>query len=386
MKKLIIITLLNLTQLFAITYDYDDLNRLEKATYENGVVFTYTYDDADNLLTVKTTGIAEPTDTDNDGISDARELELGLEINNADTDNDGLSDLDEVGDVNNPRDTDGDGTIDALDTDSDNDGVSDKDEVTYDLDPLDSSDANADNDNDGVSNADEIAVGTDPKQSDETITIKTMEDIYVTINAQIDPIVIEATASNGSTVVLTVESNDTDIAIATLDSNMITLDLINNAHGSVEITVTASLGSNTKKESFDLIIRSTFISEEDQESGRYIIQENVTSHTVNINETSMKTIIDDNGLLEHSVEIDLHKSIVKVTLPGTEAKIDHNYKTEIILPVDHNFSIIMDINGEIELRKLNSALLQGKLPLGTQIEADAKKVRSTIPMPARLRF
>jgi hypothetical protein len=43
-----------------------------------------------------TTTPAAPTDTDNDGLSDTREQELGTDPRNADTDGDGLKDGDEV--------------------------------------------------------------------------------------------------------------------------------------------------------------------------------------------------------------------------------------------------------------------------------------------------
>jgi len=109
----------------------------------------------------------EDMDTDHDGIPDAKEQELGLDINSADTDGDGISDLKEVGDINNPTDTDGDGIIDALDTDSDNDGISDENEENNGLNPLDPSDATKDSDGDGVSNIDEIKAGTNPNDKND---------------------------------------------------------------------------------------------------------------------------------------------------------------------------------------------------------------------------
>lgn len=60
--------------------------------------------------------INEPIDTDKDGLTDERELELGLNTDSADTDEDGLSDKDEV-DIymTDPfnMDTDGDGFLDG---------------------------------------------------------------------------------------------------------------------------------------------------------------------------------------------------------------------------------------------------------------------------------
>lgn len=69
-------------------------------------------------------------DSDGDGIQDQDEIALGLDPNNRDTDADGIEDGAEVGpDVANPLDTDSDGIIDALDSnilDSDNDGIVDQ--------------------------------------------------------------------------------------------------------------------------------------------------------------------------------------------------------------------------------------------------------------------
>jgi len=81
-----------------------------------------------------------PIDSDGDGISDARERELGLNPNSNDSDGDGILDSKEIGDINNPTDTDGDGIIDALDEDSDGDGISDEYEREAGTDPRDNND------------------------------------------------------------------------------------------------------------------------------------------------------------------------------------------------------------------------------------------------------
>ncbi len=61
-------------------------------------------------------------DTDGDGLSDALEIELGTDPNDADSDDDGVLDGLEP---NPASDTDGDGLINALDPDSDDDGLTD---------------------------------------------------------------------------------------------------------------------------------------------------------------------------------------------------------------------------------------------------------------------
>ncbi len=66
----------------------------------------------------------DPTDDrkdfDHDGLTDAKEIAIGLDPTDADTDDDGV-----VDGTDGLADTDGDGLIDAIDTDSDNDGILD---------------------------------------------------------------------------------------------------------------------------------------------------------------------------------------------------------------------------------------------------------------------
>jgi len=74
-------------------------------------------------------GGAPQVDSDNDGLTDEEEQAIGTDPYNPDSDGDGYTDFEEVGsDVTNPRDTDGDEIIDALDTDSDDDGIPDSED------------------------------------------------------------------------------------------------------------------------------------------------------------------------------------------------------------------------------------------------------------------
>ena len=62
-------------------------------------------------------------DQDGDGIGNCEEGDIGTDPLRPDTDLDGVGDLEEVVDLDNPQNTDGDLLIDALDTDDDNDGI-----------------------------------------------------------------------------------------------------------------------------------------------------------------------------------------------------------------------------------------------------------------------
>jgi len=128
-------------------------------------------------------------DTDNDGVSDGKELFFNLNIFSPDTDGDGLSDGEELDkyhsnpkdkdtdgdglsdkeelekntDIQNP-DSDGDGILDSKDdnpldilNDSDDDGLTDEEEYKWGTDPN-----NKDTDGDGISDYEEIENGTNP--------------------------------------------------------------------------------------------------------------------------------------------------------------------------------------------------------------------------------
>jgi thiol-disulfide isomerase/thioredoxin len=85
-------------------------------------------------------------DSDDDGLTNAEEEELGTNPDKADSDGDGIDDADEV-----------DGGTDPTEADSDEDGLEDGDELDLGTDPN-----LADSDTDGVSDGDEASNGSDP--------------------------------------------------------------------------------------------------------------------------------------------------------------------------------------------------------------------------------
>jgi len=126
------------------------------------------------------------SDTDGDGVDDSKELEMGTKANNKDTDGDTVPDGVEL--AQSPADTDGDGTIDALDNDDDNDGLMTADEQPDPNGDGDVADA-ADADNNGVADylqdnviisGDDAATEQDappppPPAADEGVTVKTTD-------------------------------------------------------------------------------------------------------------------------------------------------------------------------------------------------------------------
>ena len=104
-------------------------------------------------------------DTDGDGLSDAREMEIGTSPTINDTDRDGIPDGKEAPATGTPPDSDKDGLIDALDADDDGDGLATSAELGpggADK-PLDSDRdgipdyLDTDDDNDGIPTATEVA-------------------------------------------------------------------------------------------------------------------------------------------------------------------------------------------------------------------------------------
>ncbi|MDI1449560.1 DUF3344 domain-containing protein [Polyangium sp. 6x1] len=103
--------------------------------------------------------IVPPTDSDNDGLTDDEEADLGTDPNDADSDDDGVPD----GQEPSPgEDTDRDGKINALDPDSDNDGLFDGTELGLDC-SNPATDATAET---CIPDGDKGATKTDPLKAD----------------------------------------------------------------------------------------------------------------------------------------------------------------------------------------------------------------------------
>ena len=126
--------------------------------------------------------LADPTDTDGDGMTDAFESLYQLDASFAgdaelDGDQDGLNNLAEYRERTHPgrRDSDDDGIDDGEELtlgtlpdnpDSDADGLPDGWERNNGLKPLDGDDAEVDGDGDGLSNREEFEQGSDPGDAD----------------------------------------------------------------------------------------------------------------------------------------------------------------------------------------------------------------------------
>ena len=133
------------------TYDYDVNNDGVITEDERGVFIAPRMNSVELFDLSSYSEWADLADSDNDGLNDYQESDLGTDIYNADSDFDGISDFDEFDNGLNP--------LDATDAaaDADNDGVSNSDELLFGTDIN-----NADTDGDGVSDGDEIQLGLNP--------------------------------------------------------------------------------------------------------------------------------------------------------------------------------------------------------------------------------
>lgn len=169
--------------------------------------------------------VKQNVDTDNDGLTDEKEAQLGTDPMDPDTDGDGLQDGEEMEaydtDPLDP-DTDGDGLTDGqeinayntdpTDNDSDDDGLSDGAEINkYHTNPnADDSDEDGvtdgeeimeygtdptdpDTDNDGIADGVEIDRGTDPTDPDDPPQFT--EDTFMNVHFEFDQADIEDAAA-----------------------------------------------------------------------------------------------------------------------------------------------------------------------------------------------
>lgn len=166
----------------------------------------------------------QPVDTDNDGLTDDQEADIGTDPTVADTDGDGLTDGEEVNKYGTDplaEDSDGDGLSDGeevnsydtdpLESDTDGDGLSDGDEVNeYRTDPTaadsdgdglndreevmeyNTDPNNTDTDGDGISDFDEVQNGTDPNDSSDPAQLS--DGDLKTVNFAFDKSNIDAAA------------------------------------------------------------------------------------------------------------------------------------------------------------------------------------------------
>lgn len=138
----------------AITYTYDDLNRVSSATYSDGSYVKYSYDAGGNITQIIST--AQNSDKNYNALPDDWEKKYNLKAkqgsaSNTDSDNDGLTDLQEYQYHTNP-----------VKADSDSDGISDKWEVTHGSNPI-LIDAKSDSNKNGYTNLQEYRANLNPK-------------------------------------------------------------------------------------------------------------------------------------------------------------------------------------------------------------------------------
>ena len=150
------------TRVCAVEYQYDDINRLTSARFENGIVISYSYDASGNRTTHV---MSEDTDADGIGWAGGPNPCTGGNAANCFDNCPAVANADQA-------DMDGDGIGNVCDGDIDGDGLLNIHETGTGLyvSPTDtgSNPSIPDTDGDGVSDGAEVAAGTDPNTPSST--------------------------------------------------------------------------------------------------------------------------------------------------------------------------------------------------------------------------
>jgi hypothetical protein len=281
---------------------------------------------------------------------------------------------------NSTIDTDGDQIPDNSDTDDDNDGLTDEQELE-----LGTNSTNPDTDNDGYNDANDT-YPTDPSQWEEVnITITSLEDVYMLSNTTLPTITIDANASNNGNLTYRATSSQPEIVTATMQNNQLILTALEGKEGKVNITISATQGVTSTNVSFSVHVKHSIIYLEHHESDTYQPLE-ASTYNYEADGTNIIVTLSPNGTLTYLVTKEGKTTQLKVTIAGLKVKIDYNHLGKVMLPTQKEVHITMYPDGKVTPHIEGAALPKRPLPLGTNVESDGKKVRSTITMSKSLGF
>jgi len=103
-------------------------------------------------------------------------------------------------------------------------------------------------------------------------------------------------------------------------------------------------------------------------------------------ESSISARITEEDGLEYHVENGKGHTAVYVRIPGAEAQIDHTNRATIRLPEEIDATVTVGPDGGVDLQVGGTPRPATQLPPGTRVEIDGETIRSTLPLPERLRF
>jgi len=243
-----------------------------------------------------------------------------------------------------------------------------------------------DSDGDGYRD-DEDAFPYDPNRwiDTENITLKiqSIDDITTYVGGVIPDISIEANTSNGVPFELSAVSNNPEIVIVSIEDHNLTFDVTAEVPGRATVEVAASLGDKNVTETFDVIAVAAQIIVEDEIGNWQPIEE--MDYSIEAEEVQLHVHAQERGvdffLKRGNDRIDL-----QTTFPGTTVRFDRNNHVKIQLPMGRDYRIEIDPAGTVQ-PYLNGALLPvDPLPMGTQVQAGAKKLIMTVPVKGSMTF
>ncbi len=283
-------------------------------------------------------------DSDNDGLFDSQEKELGTNPYLKDSDNDGFDDKAEIDNNHNPNKVESGDLIDQ-----DDDGLIGEDEEKYGTDPN-----NPDSDFDGYLDGAEIASGNDPKSANlsniENALAQVPEDKKQDINQKLGLDLTSASSINSLQDILSTEDaqeleQQLDQIIAT-ESNL-QLEEIPDS----EIKISDQETSQEDVQEYFNQIITVFYSElsfifDQEEIDRLNAEDNYAEISNQIADSFEKTVslVSEIEVINNDEIINLHKKIITVS-----SAIETNYQALI----DNNADLNIATNNLKNVLKLN---------------------------------
>jgi hypothetical protein len=111
-----------------------------------------------------------------------------------------------------------------------------------------------------------------------------------------------------------------------------------------------------------------------------------TKYGITDHDKNLYAQITDNGDLEYHVENSRKATTVRIEIPDSEVRIDHNSVATLILTDESDAEVTVNPDGSVEIRVGGTLRPKTVLPFGAQVEIMDGKIRSTFTMPEKLRF
>ena len=208
-----------------------------------------------------------------------------------------------------------------------------------------------------------------------SLSLKQIDNISVNMNDTIAPITIEGNASNGEALTYQVSSSNSDIVVANMYDNILSLTLVENAIGEANITIMANVGDSSLSMTFKVKVNTHLEDEVNID----------TLESYSVDDTEILFGKTYNDFLIYNLKKSLKTTIISVKIIGSEVSVDSTYNTTITIPIQ-NMSLLVDKDGNIENKMEGFLLPKNNLPLGTEVTVEETKALLIVPIIDKLEF